>query len=170
MKPFYRSFLFWLGLPGALFLSWMWMDSVSSCTGVQHADGARITTLLNDRSMIRYRQEPQPLPVSGSKGRFSFKWSELRNTRGFPVTTADYLLSGKGSLIFPQPVYVGRKEGRDSGFGRAIICPPPPAPPGKPVEIRIAHWFGLVGYVSAWSGMFYVRRRRWRRAGMMMVG
>lgn len=33
-RPFYRSRMFWFGLPGLLFLLWAWMDSIRYATSI----------------------------------------------------------------------------------------------------------------------------------------
>jgi hypothetical protein len=38
-RPFYRSRLFWLGLPGLVFLLWSWWDSVGENKGVAWTSG-----------------------------------------------------------------------------------------------------------------------------------
>ena len=40
-RPFYRSRLFWLGVPGSLFLAWLWIDSTRFTTEVTQRMGTR---------------------------------------------------------------------------------------------------------------------------------
>ncbi len=53
-RPFYRSRLFWLGLPGLVFLLWAWKGSVGWSKGLawRHNDFAAFTSTVGGQMII----------------------------------------------------------------------------------------------------------------------
>lgn len=53
-RPWYRSLLFWLGLPGAPFIVWAWVQSMASGRGMQWVGTGRSFFLSHGASSLRF--------------------------------------------------------------------------------------------------------------------
>lgn len=146
MKPLHRSMLFWLGLPGLVFLVWLWVDSFPRVSYVGYETSARRFVLGNDMGVLYYTQSDLSAFLRGGPGRFAAEFSQPRSSTGhFPVTTVDYLLSRD---LFAKPVDIKRSTKPVSNL--------------HTLEIQVAHWLAWLIYLLAWGAALYFRRR-WRK-------
>jgi hypothetical protein len=148
IRPWYRSRLFWLGLPGLLFLCWAWNRSNST----------RAITHLG--------------PSSGwaGSGHGNFLWFRVR-TKGDELIGLD-LRNGQASeeqyFNSSSPKYAVPR-------GSTVTSPVSPAPPwfpeprwqaarlaaGTSLYASLPYWLLIVGYATLWLGglAFWQRRK-----------
>ncbi len=132
-RPFCRSLLFWLGLPGLVFLLWVWWDSGRWFTQVYWSGkSSYLGEISTGRlSMTAHTEIGAPQPhIDG----FSWKRSpEVPNP-------------GSGSKRAPQWDIPGGLEysKRDLKYG------PAETPTYRVTTVRIAWWLLTLGYLIGW--------------------
>ena len=146
-RPFYRSLLFYLGLPGLLFLLWAWVDSNfhrtahTSSVVASSTTAFRSSTIMNHRGAIRI--EHRVIRGGGfsstlSRSHFDrvpfqqhhawFPWPQRRQSKGLLDHTPGVITAG-------------------------ITI----------TEFTIPHWLLILPYLLLWSLAFYCRHRRIQR-------
>ena len=139
-RPWHRSLLLYLGLPGLLFLASAWVDSMSHESGIEirkHTVSSTATSL--NRDSLRNRNSA----VEVTLNHFPHDHS-ARTERLFIVLPRD---PASGGSWWPAPEY-GREQEFDS--------------PASSVWILIPHWLLVFLYLGLWSIAFAWRHRRLR--------
>jgi hypothetical protein len=152
IRPWYRSRLFWLGLPGLLFLCWAW----------NHSNSTRVMTHLG--------------PSSGwaGSGHGNFLWFRVR-TQGDELIGLD-LRNGQASEEPGGPEYFNSSSAKFavSRFHTTVTSPLSPAPPWFPVPhgraerlaagtslfVSLPYWLLIAGYAALWLGGLACWQRR----------
>ena len=154
MRPFYRSRLFWLGVPGLVFLLWVWWDS------------GRYD------SFVRWERTESMDTVMVGGGRV--EWEHTEGLNVWILAGWDPWMWGRSSR--PEG---GRSKVMSMGPGRSRqfdFCAPyerknsPIAPVSSDLEDvvtrRVALWVIVAGYVMAWLGAVWWWQRRKRKRVM----
>lgn len=155
MRPWWRSVGFWLGVPGLVFLVWVWVDSFTGSPAAMarmriggqgfyaEMDGPELYV---QRGMVFYRRSRALEASPGvwavrDKERFQYRWG------GFPAQEEADGVCGYESLVRTLEV-----------------------PPGE-LKMRVVRWwfpvwFLVAGYGVVWMGWMMMWRwwvrRRWR--------
>jgi hypothetical protein len=115
LRPFYRSRLFWLGLPGLVFLLWAWVDSywhvsTAASTGLVKVEGlpARgpgYRLLLQEGRCVYLRHEVQEASLGAAIFRsplsLSYKWQGVYLMNSSPWgsrTSVSEVMSAPGKV------------------------------------------------------------------------
>lgn len=154
LRPFYCSRLFWLGLPGLLFLFWAWDKSIST-QAITHLG---------------------PSCGWAGSGHGRFLWFRVR-THGDSLLGLD-LRSGKASEEPDGSVYYSSSAKYAVPlFQTTVTSPIVPAPPwfpaphwraerfaaGTSLFASLPYWLLIAGYAAVWlSGIGYWQRRKTR--------
>ena len=138
IRPWYRSRLFWLGLPGLVFMGWLWLAKAGQVFAFGHLanNGTGESTLqyigASEGSIYqvttRYRYS--------IGARHGFHW------RGFNSPGAG--LAPEPGTYFPRPFAIIRR----SGWRR------------EHREIRLAWWVVISAYTAVWLGAVAGWQRR----------
>lgn len=134
--PFYRSRMFWLGIPVLLFLLWGWWHSMQFLTLWAKKSSWGDVELESFRGSLR---------VNLLRG----KGGAWRGTAGFyhlPVTEVNYIPEPYPAV----PRYVTFTSMQDPKAGSAY-------------HLTLAHWFLISLYAAAWGGAYVMWQRRKRR-------
>ena len=156
-RPFYRSRLFLLGLPGLVFLFWMWWDSggcYSQClVGGGRSGPSLIAAATVDGGCVRLMAQADVLTVSPSGWHFSFDRGQTRDRQ------------------FDRPRFLDWQIDKDEALGEdpaaAEWVPSPgatfPKPELKSVEVAVALWLMVLVYLCGLSlTMLWWQRRKSR--------
>jgi len=165
MRPFYRSRLFWLGVPGLVFLLWVWWDSGKWDSFVFWTRDGIIEEVRVTRGQVEWERSVYGIPElrrivrdnfpnvfdSGrSKDRGEFGWADR----------------GEMDLVSKQ-----RERGFNfrKGVDWETGCVVKGGMAG-PVEVqgfRLALWVVVLGYVMAWlAAVWWWQRRKARVVGI----
>ncbi len=138
IRPWYRSRLFWLGLPGLVFLVWLWLAKADQVFAFGHHAITGPT-----ESTLRYigASEGSIYQITtsyhyGLGARHGFHW------RGFSDSGAG--LAPTRGICFPRPFAIIRR----------------PLWRREHREIRLAWWAVISTYTAVWLGAFAFRQRR----------
>lgn len=135
IRPWYRSRLFWLGLPGLAFLLWAWRDSSTFSSGLFRSGHLEVHCAKQYLGAVEFSYFPAHWET-GPK-RFDTCRTEYERVvdERFPMV---------GAYTFPEAVHAYHR------------------PPSRFSErgIRIAHWLILTVYVLAWGGAVTGWQRR----------
>ena len=148
-KPWYKCPTFWLGIPGFIFLVWLWAGSVR-----QHLEIKRIEYTVD---ALDFRS------LSSSSGKLTmFRITHDNTILGLPTAPVTYHnikipYENKDSRLadrikksaFIAPIYIGKKY-PDSNYDKALIN----------FEFTIAYWFATTLYLIIWLTLFTLHRRR----------
>ncbi len=155
IRPFHRSLLFWLGLPGLLFLIWAWHDSQSHLT--DFARGRRTDA----DGWFHWQGGLTVAHANVEKGDFS---TFLLNDSSFAVQE----LSSSQFPIVDQPWRFNRGEKWDDYDWEGTLRPSirtGSTPRGSDWwSVFIPHWLMILGYLVAWGGIAVWWRLRVKRA------
>jgi hypothetical protein len=146
-RPFYRSRLFWLGLPGLVFLLWTWWDSGQHFSGVtwqRPSETIEINVAAGRLCMVSYRDPDEgagqlPAPVQYSVDRRV-------------MITASLPEAGVRPRQFDTPRAIERLTGsaEDDPFGASY----------ETRGIEVACWLLLLVYLFLWSTALLTWQRR----------
>ncbi len=112
--PFYRSRLFWLGLPGLVFLLWFWL--IFSPKGIYINAGPRGGSILSFRSAIEFtfsddssrpKWEVGVLPLEEENDRIDF--SDPVFKRDYQVWSGESCAVGRSLLTFSRMDYLSMR-------------------------------------------------------------
>jgi hypothetical protein len=130
IRPWYRSRLIWLGMPGLLFLLWGWVDR--SPSSLLTAKGSKLRLTTGNRT-----------------GTLTVAWE----TR--PGGSGDFAISGRtgtgtpGSIpLFPPAIQHWKVD--LSGFPGG----------GSATTVKVAYWFLIIVYLPLWLGVLAGWQRR----------
>jgi hypothetical protein len=143
IRPWYRSLLFWLGIPGLLFLLWLWFampfSAGSLALQTSGAHSFRVVNSIRGQMGLGHRR----LPPGQSYSRWSFRlMSGAEIAEAFARNGVD--IADQITLIAP----VGHVD-VDSLDGRKTWW--------------VAHWVLVLVYGLGWSAtMFFSQRRKAR--------
>ena len=134
----FRSRAFWFGIPGLVFLSWSWMDSMSHYSGLSYP-----------------RVKPGYDLVSQEKSSILFAWWTDAAALPPPVSPGDpgpSLLSWRvASKSPPVILFPGFAYSMEDGAGV-----------GKRHQLQLPHWILLASYLAAWFIVMFWRWMAWR--------
>lgn len=132
VRPWYLSRLFWLGIPGLLFLVWASLGNPNRICMLDVRLGEHSVSLMDRQLMLQVRVE---IPKTGSLEPFEFGY--VKPTISRPL--------GEPPSRFPAAMKsMGWFSGRRSRSG----------------DVSIAYWLLAAGYLGAWSGALAVWQRR----------
>lgn len=140
IRPWYRSVLFWLGIPGLLFLLWGWLADPLAGSGVTVTVGNFRLTVGDWSRVGRISWE-----VYGSGGRLSAQG----------VRTSSYRLEkvqaqmARDLQVFAPAVRYEVREDDSTPVGLRRIP-----------QVRVAYWFLLLLYLLAWGALLAGWQRR----------
>lgn len=141
VRLFYRYRLFWLGLPGLLFLLWTWNHSMNEWfwaeyrkIGVASIGGTVLLQMTDD-------------PFSSGE----LKWHQM--PLGEPETR-DTNPSGISTFYRPIPGGVFMISCKIAWFAPAFQCE------GDERGLNFAHWFLILVYLVIWLGVLTCWQRR----------
>ncbi len=130
-RPFYRSRLFWLGLPGLVSLSWMSLGDPGRLSMVEVRLGDH-TLRFTDR--LRVAQIRTEIPKNVPLGNLGIRYISPRNAK-----------TSESPGLFPRAMqYSGWYSGRRQSSGDASI----------------AYWFLTALYLSSWLAILAIWQRR----------
>jgi hypothetical protein len=138
IRPWYRSRLFWLGLPGLVFLLWLWLAQAGQVFAFGHhaINGTSESTLRTIGASEGSIYQITTRYHYGLGARHGFHW------RGFNDSGAG--LAPKRGTYFPRPFAIIRR----------------PLWRREHREIRLAWWVAVFAYTAVWLGAVAVWHRR----------
>ena len=139
IRPWYRSVLCWLGIPGLLFLLWGWLADPMAGSGVTMTLGNFRLTVGDWSRVGRASWE-----VYGSGGRLSAQG----------IRTSSYRLGSDQGEFRDQQVFAPafRYEVREDDSTPVGLRRIP--------QVRVAYWLLLMLYLSAWGALLAGWQRR----------
>ena len=164
MRPFYRSRLLWLGVPGLVFLLWVWWDSGKWDTFVFRTRDGFMEEVRVSRGQVEWERSAYTNPEIRQVFRDSFPgvFDSGRSKHRGDFGWAD---RGEMDLLSKQ-----REGGFDlrKGVDWETGCVVKGGMAG-PVEVqgfRLALWVVVLGYVMVWLGaVVWWQRRKARVVG-----
>ncbi|WP_341407860.1 hypothetical protein [Luteolibacter soli] len=100
IRPWYRSRLFWLGLPGLLFLVWGWIDRSPSSSLTATVGTADLSVGNESGSLrVRWQRNPVGLAIAGQDGDSGTRHCGTL-PQGYPVFRVDHFLASRRSCSF----------------------------------------------------------------------
>jgi hypothetical protein len=157
VRRFYRSRLFWLGVPGLVFLVWAWWDSGGYVSNARWVRGSSMDDVRVTGGWVGWKRmthlPPSPLAPILSVDPFTTG----RNVRLEEVPLAQLCTAKTMDRQFDVP----------AGF--EVVSRVLPAPSGQGGErtmiLRVALWVVVAAYVMMWLGtVFWWQRRKARVA------
>lgn len=177
IRPWYRSRLFWVGIPGLLFLLWGWWDSGNA---VSHLgiEGPRVETFVIDIEQGSIGFQVRLDAESSRRWDFSY-WRDNITENGFSIDLLDYLKKD-GSPVdllhageprkrrFDFPSGFRFEKERDEMLGEnpaaeGWVASPGaqlPTPELKGFKVGIACWLLVLLYLVLWGGLLGMWQRR----------
>jgi len=164
IRPWYRSRLFWLGVPGLLFLVWAWGDSMRQEASVTRLAPARTVVVSSIGGLLKcevYQDD------EGS-GEFNEVFTNQMNIRGYERNMEDPGNGGDEDVVR----YVSPKSGAGFALTHPIQWFQPPVTFGQtrtdwvvsPWSFRLAYWFVVLGYISIWCfSIVWWQSRKFRK-------
>jgi hypothetical protein len=143
IRPWYRSRLFWLGLPGLLFLLWGWLADPLAVSGVTVTLGDYRLTVGDWSRVGRISWE-----VYGSGGRLSAQGIRTFSGRlggSVPVDEGEV----RDRQAFPPAFRYEVQEDHSTPVGLRRIP-----------QVRVAYWLLLLLYLPAWGALLAGWQRR----------
>lgn len=129
-RPWYRSLIFWLGVPGAPFIVWAWFRSMEGGTGFQWVGKGRSFFLSHGGSTLRFGTDDASLKPERGFDLWDWSLEEIEDLRWFPGP--DFVRSAEDpTLILLLPHWLG-------------------------LLLYLAAWFGLM---AAWRARVRRSRR-----------
>ncbi|MEK7951670.1 hypothetical protein WKV53_14225 [Luteolibacter sp. Y139] len=146
MRPFYKSRLFWCGVPGLVFLLWVWWDSGGCISFVRwgpSGDEKGVEVMVGDVVWRRTKQS-----WSGSAGRRPISVARI-DLREDPLSRTGPARARQFDL---QPLFRVSTEvyGKEPRVVHERL-------------VRAAFWGVVAGYVVVWLGLVFAWRWRKRR-------
>lgn len=146
LSGFLRSRLFWLGVPGLMFLLWGWWDSGKYSSDVVWRRGLADRAVAVAAGRAEWRTIVWVPGSSGRVDRFFVHHSEMREMESFEE-------GPKG------------RRGRRFDFPQAFMVDAERGAPGARVaemrRVQVAMWVVVLGYAAAWlGGMWWWERRQ----------
>jgi hypothetical protein len=140
IRPWYRSRLFWLGLPGLVFMLWLWLAKADQRFAFGHIaiTGPGEETL---RIIGTYNGSIRQTTIRYSNGT-STGWQRGFHWRGF---------HGSGASLAPEHV---------DYFPRPLEIIRGPLLGREPWGIRLAWWVVISAYTAVWLGAVAGWQRR----------
>jgi hypothetical protein len=160
MRPFYRSRLFWLGVPGLVFLVWLWVDSFWHVSSASRDVWVKLPR--NDGTgYVGSLCALQQGSVTIGRGSLPDATREMATTAGrldFHRGDEGYFRPGVSTLW-------GMRSKDERVFG---YCSPLGMGGRSSVTVRwTERWFHIgfvvLGYVAVWMGSVVLWRRAMRR-------
>ena len=153
-RPFYRSRLYWLGLPGLLFLLWVWWDSggnYSDFSGYER--GSRIATVKIHHGCVQLWAHADKLTPSPTSLDFLFFRFQFQD-RKFDLPVGLSWQIEKDEALGDDPAAAGWVPSPGAAF---------PKPELRGVEVSVALWFMVLVYLCGLSlTMLWWQRRKSR--------
>ncbi|QJE94304.1 hypothetical protein [Luteolibacter luteus] len=145
----HRSLLFWLGLPGFLFILWSWKDSITHRSGL-----IRTCFMTKNGGTIGISETLGPAHCSFRIQKLTFNPKDFDAVvnHKLRLERVPHSITGAPIRIFPPfkditpPLYPG-------DFDKVRLR-----------QITIPHWAILLSYGLGWSGLIAWRRHRVNRA------
>ena len=128
-KPFYRSRLFWLGLPGLMFLLWFWL--IFSPKGIFINAGLRSGSILSFQSAIEFT--------------FSDEERRLWEVEVLPLEEAD-------RIDHTDPVF---KQDSESWTGESVVGGRPRLAFFRMDYLSMRPWWPSAAYLVVWLGLLW---------------
>lgn len=153
-RPFYRSRLFWLGLPGLAFLFWIWWDSgghSSQCYVTGGRSGSSLVAAATvEGGCVRLMAQVDEFTASPTGLHFYFDRIQVRD-RQFD-----------GPLYFEWRIDEDEALGEDPAAAGWVPSPGAtfPKPEVKSVEVAVALWLMILVYLCGLSLMMLWWQRR----------
>lgn len=152
-RPFYRSWLFWLGVPVLVFLLWVWWDSLRNATAL----GSEMR--LSGRGFHLQAFQPE---MGVERGMVQYHRSRVTGSSPDIVVAKDPL----GFHRKKGPMFMAEGQERICGFKsmERDLDVSPSRLRVKAVMCWFPIWFLVVGYGVVWLGSVVVwQRRKWRK-------
>jgi hypothetical protein len=143
-RPFYRSLLFYLGLPGLIFLLWAWADSMRYDSSVQ----ARVQ-IDTPGNMILLRQH-----LRNCDSWIWIEWLEPADPDHTAITRKGkwFVRETRPGTRWFHPISQLTSSVSDQLTRRYLFIP---------------HWLLILAYLALWSIALYWRHRRLKRASTL---
>jgi hypothetical protein len=173
IRPWYRSRVFWAGLPGLLFLLWAWWDSGAHHSFLSVRDKAGISeiqaeTLHGDVVVVWQREAPPSAPGSWTFNAHRLKLSETDDPfapspswrpRRFDVERVLEIYRKRDATVYPAAIGGVPSSGHTLPVSKTVRF-----------ECRIAWWGIVLGYLLAGTlflacWQYWKARRQARRGG-----
>jgi len=138
IRPWYRSLVFWLGLPGLMFLLWGWLENPRLYGSARFTLGEYCLTLADEGRLARIEWE-----IYGS-GRLMAPGVNLHRY----LVGGAWTLAQPGQKLFPPALRYEVHE-YDYHLGRRRIP-----------QLSLAYWFLLSLYLPAWAMLLVLWQRR----------
>ncbi|MEK7951666.1 hypothetical protein [Luteolibacter soli] len=145
MRAFYKSRLFWCGVPGLVFLLWVWWDSGRHYSEVTWYRGSEERDVRVYRGVVEWRSVVQRLFIPGTKQLFVDRHEMVevdKNGLGFTRECG-----------FDLPAGFRREEKPDDDLKMTY----------EAVEVSVALWLIAGCYAAMWLGAVFAWRWRKRR-------
>ncbi len=149
-RPWYRSRLFWLLIPGCCFLVWAWGDSGRYSTGVRMMPGER-------QILLRQR---------GGEMTVFWRWSDNPYSYAHPGQDRFRIeREPPPPEVLPEKSFAGLFLPEDAVFHRLDVSHGAGYTHRSRI-VAVAHWLVVLGYVLLSAGTIVLRQhRKQRRAG-----
>lgn len=134
LRPFYRSRLFWLGLPGFVFLLWAWLDSGWNTTDLAYCDNTRQRGVAQFQGELIFYRSETPLNRSWPGSYFIHS-----RTPAAPAGNAWRI----GRVSFPKLASHLAEE-------RMLNPQKPSLGNMRQSSVGVALWFVAASYAAAW--------------------
>ena len=147
IRPWYCSRLFWLGVPGLVFLVWGWQA---------HPDRYNSAFMrLGDRTVLSVVDHPKAVQVSYidyDRGKFAFPEVDFDSGKIDPTERKDGLVTPFPPAILYE-VETLKVESIDYALGARHVP-----------SLALAYWFLIVLYLAVWVGsLLWWQHRKSRR-------
>jgi hypothetical protein len=143
IRPWYRSLVFYLGVPGFLFLLWGWLAEPLHYRSVRITLGEYCLTLADEGRLARVDWE-----VYGS-GRIMFPGFRFYD---YVATASGWTMAQPEQRLFPPAL---RYEVEEYPYHLGTRTIP---------QLSLAYWFLLALYLPAWATLLLAWQRRKARA------
>ena len=138
IRPWYRSRLFWLGIPGLLFLLWGWWDS-----GMHYSQFTAAAPI-----QIQLDASRGWLMVSWQPRRVSSQWTFMSDRWPMDLDEEASKESAPRSRQFDlAPAFSLRKEAEEVAINDPLLPPGSTYVPYVEWRIQVAFWLLVLGYL-----------------------
>ena len=148
MRRFYKSRLFWCGVPGLVFLLWVWWDSGKHSSDVVWRHGLTDDALAVVGGRVEWRKIVWVPGMSRRVDGFSTHHSEMREMDSFDEGPRGVR---KRQFDFPQGFMVLAERGSPGAMAAEMR------------RVQVALWVVVLGYVGTWLGAVWWQEARVRR-------
>jgi len=149
MRPFYRSRLFWLGVPGLVFLLWVWWDS-----------GKWASSVSWERSQRSDCVDVASGVVGWERNTYRDTGPAVSNGLGFDRRSGSSIMDFPGEEELDQEDEMRRFDLRKA-YTWTKFCLWADSPDWLDIQrLRVALWVVVLVYVAMWLGAVWWWRRR----------